>query len=353
MKIERLSGRTIQYEGKEFIYCSGTDYLGLAYDSNYQSYILEGYHQYGLNYGSTRKHKMFEDIYEQAESIFAEQLKLESALTVSSGTLAGQLVRHVIDAMSYTIIESPRLHPALKDIKRDALRPHFINENDHLLEIIQRQPSDKIALLGVTIDPLTISSIDLNYLDRIDKEILLVLDDTHGLGVVGTNGSGYLDLHPALRKYEVILISSLAKGMSLPGGLIAGSKRIIDIIKNSGHFAGSSPISPPYLNAFIKYQDGILNQHQKLQTNIEYFQSRAINVLIRKMMKSFPIVRLDENEALAQELLSKSIWISSIRYPYPHSELLNRIILSGAHQQEDLDIILAALTDLSKEKAGH
>lgn len=347
MKVDHLNGKTIQTPEGHYHYCSGTDYLGMAYHEGLKKAIVEGYAKYGLNYGSTRKHGLFNDVYERAESIFAEWLELEGALTVSSGTLAGQLVRNFVRAHSYALIELPRLHPALKDIYEDQIAQRMENKaQERLIDQINRHPAEKIALLAVAMDPLTSQPADLSFLEAVEgKELLLILDDTHGLGVLGDNGAGFIELYPVLRSYEVIVIGSLAKGIALPGGLIAGPQKWIDAIKNSGHFSGSSPISPAYLEAFSNQFSVYKKQRIKLRANINTMKSQLGKEHLPAGFPDFPIFILPE-ESAGEKLRNLGVWISSIRYPYAHSPLLNRLILNGAHQEEDVLEIAACLNQI-------
>ena len=100
-----------------------------------------------------------------------------------------------------------------------------------------------------------------------NKNILLILDDTHGMGVTGEQGGGFLTEHPELHSYEAILISSLAKGVAIPGGVISGPSRFINKIMNTGHFAGSSPISPAYLHGFLESFEEYQIQRKSLRTS--------------------------------------------------------------------------------------
>ncbi len=336
MKIDHLNGRIISHKNREYIYLSGTDYLGMAYNQNLRKAIIRSYDQFGLNYGSTRKHGLFEDIYSEAESLFATKLGLESGLTVSSGTLAGQLVRNAVKALSYAIIEAPRLHPALKDIVDDMVTPRIQEMKSNFIEDISKHPSDKIAVLLVAVDPLTIELANFDFLQHFtEKELLIIIDDTHGLGVLGEDGGGYLSLYPELRQHNVVLISSLAKGISLPGGLIAGPKSFVDRIRNSGHFAGSSPMSPPYLKAYVECQKDYRSQMMRLRENINTFLEHIDSNISFRSMKDFPIFWFTDPE-VGEALKSKGLWLSSIRYPYPHSDLLNRVILNGTHEESDI-----------------
>ncbi|MBC7920010.1 MAG: class I and II aminotransferase, partial [Ferruginibacter sp.] len=92
LTIDSLPGRTVQAEGREFLYCGGTSYLGMARNEDFATLLAEGMRRYGTNYASSRLSNVQLRVFEEAESHLAAYAGAEAALTVSSGYLAGQMV---------------------------------------------------------------------------------------------------------------------------------------------------------------------------------------------------------------------------------------------------------------------
>ena len=84
-------------DGKKYLWFSGTDYLGMAHNEEFRSYLKEGFSLYGSHFGSSRNNSLQLNIYEEAESALAAYTVAPASLTVSSGMWAGQLVMKEIE----------------------------------------------------------------------------------------------------------------------------------------------------------------------------------------------------------------------------------------------------------------
>ena len=107
-----LPGRSIQIEGKEWLYFSGTSYLGISQNKAFQNWVIEGLQKYGTHYGGSRLSNWQLGLFEQVETQLAALSGSEAALVVSSGTLAGQLVSKYFSTIGKNIF-TPNTHPAL------------------------------------------------------------------------------------------------------------------------------------------------------------------------------------------------------------------------------------------------
>ncbi|MCU0338963.1 MAG: pyridoxal phosphate-dependent aminotransferase family protein, partial [Spirosomaceae bacterium] len=111
--IDHLPNRTIEIEGQDFLYFSGTSYLGLPQNPRFQSLVREGLAQYGSVYGSSRNGNLQLSIYAQAEARLAAWTGAEAALTLSSGMLAGQAAMRYLMLEGYQFFYSTDTHPAV------------------------------------------------------------------------------------------------------------------------------------------------------------------------------------------------------------------------------------------------
>ena len=94
--INHLPGRTVSIEGQEWLYFSGTAYLGIPHDEGFRHQLLEGINKYGTNFGGSRLGNPRLDVYEKAEESLAQLCSAEKVLTLSSGSIAGQvLIRYL------------------------------------------------------------------------------------------------------------------------------------------------------------------------------------------------------------------------------------------------------------------
>lgn len=88
MTVDQFPDRTVEVDGKSFLYFGGTSYLGMATHPEFQKLLCESIQQWGTAYGSSRNSNIQLSIYQEAETLFSSLIGCESALFVSSGTLA-------------------------------------------------------------------------------------------------------------------------------------------------------------------------------------------------------------------------------------------------------------------------
>ena len=112
--VDQLPGRTIEHNGQSYRFFSGTAYLGLPQNPVFQQLMIDATRQYGTVFGSSRNGNLRLGIYEEAEAKLAASIadKL-TALTLSSGMMAGQVVSNWLRGQSIPIIYGPHTHPAL------------------------------------------------------------------------------------------------------------------------------------------------------------------------------------------------------------------------------------------------
>jgi len=111
LEVDHLPGRTLHANGRAYLYCSGTGYLGIARNPAFAELVVAGISRYGTNYSSSRSSSVQLRIYAEAEAYLAAYAGAEAALTVSSGYLAGQLaVAALAEAGRFKY--EPGAHPA-------------------------------------------------------------------------------------------------------------------------------------------------------------------------------------------------------------------------------------------------
>ena len=218
MKVNQFPDRIIEINNEDYLYFGGTAYLGLPTNPEFQKLLIKNILQWGTSYGSSRSANIQLIAYENGEQFLAKYIKADAAITVSSGMLAGKLAIEVLSPQTDCFFHFPDTHPAIKAINS---LPFFIENklNPRLLDAT----TEKITILTDSVPSFHIEPIDLSILNSIpsNKEITLVIDESHSLGILGTKGCGIfstIDLPNIKRK---ILVASLGKAFGLTGGVIA------------------------------------------------------------------------------------------------------------------------------------
>lgn len=323
---------------------SGTSYLGIAQNKDFQQLIIEGLHRYGNNYGGSRLSNMVAPLFAEAEKALAKFTGAEAALSVSSGSLAGQLVVRFLEKEGLPMYYAPGTHPALwqQNIPSSSDYDQWCEQ---MLNTIH-QSRQAVQIFANSIDPLYAKSFDFEWLKQIDQDIpiTLVVDDSHGIGVIGEDGEGIWESLPQLSNINKIVVASLGKALGLPAGVILADQSTIDQLWNSPFFGGASPCLPAYLHAFLNASVIYKKAFSQLSLNINHFVAKGGTLDHFRYVDHFPVFYTAEN-ALATHLAKAGIHISSFPYPSPHDPSITRVVLNSSHTAENIQ----QLTNLIEE----
>ncbi len=342
MELQSITGRTIFVADKEYLYFSGTSYLGMSTHEQFQSYLSAGFRKYGSNYGGSRLSNLKFAIFDEAEALMARWTGAEAALIVSSGTLAGQLATKMLSQHS-KLVHTPDAHPALFQTEPEASTLSYKMWVERVLEraYVAHYP---LVFCCNAIDPLWLNIYDFSWLHELpkDKSFTLLLDDSHGIGITGKSGGGIFTTIDAPAQVKVMVVASLGKALGISGGVILGEATEINQMKHNPFFGGASPASPAYLYAFLQSQQLYEAQRRHLLSLVHWFRA---NCAIFKSLPDYPVFNTSHHH-LFDHLQRKEIIISSFPYPTPNSERITRVVLNAAHRLDDVKKLVSEVNQL-------
>lgn len=314
---------------------NGTDYLGITKNKEYRAYLIEGLIKYGSSFGGSRLSGSFADLYQAAENNLAKISGAKAALSFSSGTLSGLALTKILDK-NMPFIYAPDAHPALS-VSENAYKNLSFDRWKHIILEKYVKTDKPLAILANSLNPLNVEKYEFSWLNElaVNKKIYLVIDDSHGFGILGKNGKGVYCELPENDNIEKIVISSLGKAWGLPGGLVLASKKIIARLQASNLFGGASPIVPAYLFAFLKSAHIYNYNRKRLKNNIAFFLKHLSDKKQFKFFEGFPVFST-KNHALYKLLLSQNIEISAFNYPTPDAQRYTRIVLTATHTEKNI-----------------
>ena len=324
------------------LFFGGTAYLGTPWNPDFRKLVIKGIELYGVNHGASRNNNITLDIFSIAEKTAAKRFKAEDAIIVSSGYLAAQLVVQNY-YKSHQLIYAPETHPALWLGIPAAPKMKF---SDWVEQVIgQINNSDQPSLIiSNSLNNLIPEIYDFSWLHRIDphKRVIILVDDSHGIGITGDEGEGVYSRIPVLPNVQKMVIASMAKALGVDAGLILGNLSIIEQFRSSPVYAGSSPPSPGMLYAFVNSDVIYRRELKNLRMNLRLFTDLLNSGSGLFFIDDFPVFLL-KDDIVAAELLKNGINISSFPYPDPKGKSLHRIVLSSSHQREDLEVLANAI----------
>ncbi|PWS27861.1 aminotransferase class I/II [Pedobacter yonginense] len=327
--------------GKQtFLYFGGTAYLGIPQNREFLQLYITGLQKYGLNNGTSRSNNIQLSIYNDAEAIAAERFKAEAALMTSSGYLAAQLTAKNL-SQNGAVLFAPATHPALWLQNQPADNRSFTTWAQETVQHINNATEKNWVIISNSMNNLFPEVYDFSFLNQVnpEKNIFLIVDDSHGIGVNNSGGSVYESL-PRQKNIHRIVVASMAKALGVDAGLVLASNEIIKALKNTNEFNGASPSAAAGAYAFIHAEGIYQAEWEKLQQNTSYFATKLDSRW--KFTANFPAFLIDDAE-IDQKLLKHNLLISSFPYPTKKSLPINRIVLSSWHERADLDELIYAI----------
>ena len=335
--IFHLPNRTIRHDGQEYLFFSGTSYLGIAQNAGFQLLLTESLAQYGTVFGVSRNGNLQLGIYEEAEAQLARFATAPAALTVSSGMLAGQaVVRWLANETHQTEAEfvyGPGAHPALWRESGTVLPGQSFSDWSAGLA---HRPARPIVILTNALNPGYSEYYGFEWVRDLPdgQPITLVVDDSHGLGLLN-GGRGIWPQIPAHPDVRLIVTASLAKAMGLPGGVIFSDTNTLASIRQTAFFGGCSPIPPAYLAAFCR-EDGLYEQaRQAFAHRVALAEELLMPTGLFRHESGYPVF-YTERDDLYPFLLENRIFIYSFAYPTAAHKPTTRIVISAFHEEKDI-----------------
>ncbi len=337
--------RSVLAEGQEeMLWFTGTDYLGLAHHPEFLHFIQEGLSQLGTHYGSSRNNTLRLKIYEEAETLLAGYLGAPAALSVSSGMWAGQLLLkmlcHIIPE-PFQVHYAPQVHPAIAGEGYKAEAGSWKGWAEELIQKIssEKRKSTHVILTDGVGSPW-VEKYDFSVFQKLetDQQVVLIIDDSHGFGIVGDEGRGTQSAIVPQPGLDVISVGSMNKGLGIPGGVIAGDSRYLHQIRSSGWFSGASPFSPAYAYALVRMiRSGIYQtQFNCLRQNLDFLEKEGLFASPDWTgFEGYPVL-CSENQRLHQKLMDHQMLTSCFAYPTAQDNPVVRLVINASHTQSDL-----------------
>jgi 7-keto-8-aminopelargonate synthetase-like enzyme len=205
------------------------------------------------------------------------------------------------------------------------------------IEQINSHKDDTFVIVADGVNPLTSTINDFSWLTQLKRKALVLIDDSHGIGILGPTGNGIV--HTLAPQQDYLLAASLTKAYSIQGGVVTGRGAHIAAIKKLPLFTAGTPLMPANAYAFLQSLSLHDTQRALLHQQIAHF--KIITADISNIHNPFllPMFVLQQSAGIETYLLEHDIIISSFGYPSPDSPPINRIIISALHSPHQLDIL--------------
>jgi len=343
------------------LFCSN-DYLGLAMHPKVISAVKEASENYGFGAGSAPLISGHTGYHENLRKEIADFKSTESSLLFGSGYLANAGIIPAL-AGEGDIIFSDRLNHAsiIDGCRLSGAEVHIYEHNDHAgLEKLLSLKSGYIKRLIVTEGVFSMDGdiAPLPEIVRISKEYntLLMVDEAHSTGVLGSTGRGLFEHFKLTAASSVIQMGTLGKALGSYGAFAAGDAEIIDLlINNARSFIFSTALPSPACaasSAALRVLQDEPERLSRLHDNACMLRDGLKKSGFKVTGGGTPIIPVivggaDEAVKLSGALLDAGFYAPAIRPPtVPEGECRIRFTVSAAHEPSEIEALLIALEKL-------
>ena len=352
----------MQVNGQPVLAFCSNDYLGLANHPAVIKAFQDGANRYGVGSGAAHLingHSQAHQALEEALAVFTGR---ERALLFSTGYMANLGTVSALMHKDDVVYQDKLNHASLLDACRlsETQRVRYAhNDPHHLNARMAKQKAGQAMILtdGVfSMDGDVAPITELADIAR-KRNAWLMVDDAHGLGVLGKTGAGLLEQTGSSQDDVPILMGTLGKAIGTAGAFVAGPDALIEYLIQTARTYIYTTAQPPAIAAATLVSLQLVQQEswrrETLNALIRQFRTGAAQLGLQLMNSSTPIQPIligDSGKALtiAAQLAQQGILITAIRPPTvpPHTARL-RITLSASHTEADIDQLLGALERVS------
>lgn len=363
--IDSAQGAWLIVDGKKVLNFCSNNYLGLANHPDLISASKNATVELGIGPAAVRSIAGTTTLHVELEKRIAQFKGVEAAVTFQSGFTANLATIPALVSKEDVIFSDKLNHASIIDgcrLSGAKIISYEHNDVKHLEEQIKNNLSQYRRALIIT-DGVFSMDGDIAPLPEIYEvakkyDILLMVDDAHGEGVLGKGGRGIVD-HFGLHGKVDVEVGTFSKAFGVVGGVVAGKSIIVEWLRQRGRpFLFSSAMTIPDTAACLAAIDLLEDSTQlvdKLWENAKYFKAEMKNLGFNTGVSETPITPVMLGEAkLAQqfskELFDAGVFAMSIGFPtVAQGKARIRVMISASHSKDDLDKGLAAFQSVGRK----
>jgi glycine C-acetyltransferase len=359
-------GPVVDMEGRgEVLVLSSNNYLGLAAHPEVIEAAKEGLDRYGAGTASVRFICGTFEPHLELETALAELVGTESALTYASCWNANEALIPSLTDENTVLISDELNHASIVDAMRLAKPARKVifghSDMDELREALVSCEPDQRKI--VVTDGVFSMEGDLARLPELveltrEHDAILIVDDSHGTGVMGSTGRGVAEHFGLLGEIDVIT-STLGKALGgAAGGFVASSREVCDLLAQRSRPQLFSNGIPPSVACGALAAVRVLRSQpelvERLHTSSRTFRERLAEVGFSPLSGEAAIIPIIVGDTafaieLSGRLLDEGVFVTGFGYPVvPEGTARVRVQMSAGLEPDHLDRAIAAF-----EKVGH
>lgn len=359
-----VAGR-LQVADRDYLNFSANDYLGLADHSAIKAAFKAGIDCYGTGSGASPLVTGYSRAHQQLEETLAEWLGVEAVLLFNCGFSANQAVLKALLGKAHRLWQDKLNHASLQEMGSQLpCKMTRFGHNDMAALASQLEP-DRGLIVSEGVFSMDGDQAPWRELATLAAQSgnWLMIDDAHGLGVLGSQGRGTLAAQGVPPASVHIQMGTFGKALGVAGAFVGGSRELVDYLVNfARHYVYSTHMPAAQACAVSKSIELVRAADESrahLAQLIARFRQGAAALGWQLGASNTPIQPLLVGESsaalqLAERLRAFGLWVTAIRPPtVPVGTARLRITLSAAHREQDVDRLLEALGPCTLSATGN
>ncbi len=340
------------------------DYLGFTQHPNVKKVVQDAIEEYGTGAGASPLIGGYFEFHKRVEdkiSAFFGRPQGSSIIYTTGYTSNSATLLSLLKTQDIAIVDMAVHASVYEGISGTTVKRFLHNDTDSLERILSRTKDDFQTKM-VIIDGVYSQDGDIAKLQEILKIThhyggLLLVDDAHGIGVIGETGRGAMELHDVLSDVDFIT-GTFSKTFGNVGGYFVGDPSIVTYLRYQSRqyaFSASAPASVLGVAEAIDLIDKEPQWKEKLWQNIDYFTSglKEIGLQIGNTESAIIPVKIGNvhtNSEVAKLLLKNGIYTNPIMYPaVSQKDSRIRMSVMATHTREQLDKTLNTFEYIAKK----
>ena len=351
----------VQVDGQTLVNFCSNDYLGLASDPRVVAALQTGAGRWGVGAGAAHLVSGHSGAHHALEEALAEFTGRPRAILFSTGYMANMGVITALLGRGDMLFADRLNHASLVDGARLSGARFLRYPHVDVAALDARLASARSGSTLLVSDGVFSMDGDLAPVaalaERADAHgAWLMIDDAHGLGVIGATGGGVLEVAGLSTAQVPILVGTLGKAFGTFGAFVAGGEDMIEYLIQRARTYLFTTALPPAIAAATRTAVDLVRaegwRRDRLAELIQRFRSGAEQLGLALMPSSTPIqpLLIGDNQAAVRAsagLQAAGFWVGAIRPPtVPAGTARLRVTLTATHSEAQVDGLLAALAGL-------
>ncbi len=365
LPISGASATTLVLNGKTVVSFGGCNYLGLSFHPSVQAALVEGLKQFGISTSASRQTTGNTVVHDRLEVALREFLGATDSIVVPDGYTANLAAAQGLAPTHRAAVIDSRCHRSIREALAGTgatvVEFEHLNAADAAFKLgsLSKASLATVWTDGVFASDGSVAPVPELLAAARKFRATLVVDDCHGLCTLGECGRGTLSHYglPSPLPPDIVITTTLAKGLGCHGGVVCGTQGLIERVRNgSTAYICTTPASPAIAAAAIE----ALAVVQREPARVERLRQNAL--LLRRGLKSLGVILTDspspisaftlgtrqQMEKIHSDLLARGFLAPLIDYPDGPAPCYFRLSVTSEHTPEQIDAFIAAAAECTR-----